>query len=124
MTFAAANSAHTNHAFSKRLFVLLAAAALIGAAFFPRSPDYIAGPTMAEYPVVQPDGTPLFVQKYEVTVAEWNVCHAAGACTLGLRVTGNHPPEEMPATGLSYVDVTEFLGWINGATGNDYRLPS
>ena len=101
----------------------LAAVALIGAVFL-YDDALVPTPQMAENPVIFPDGTALNVQKYEVTVAEWNVCHAAGACTLNLRVAKNRTESEMPATGLSYLDVSQYLAWINKATDQNFRLPT
>lgn len=112
------------HMLLKWTLMLLAVAALIGVALFPRGPDVAFRPVMAENAVVLPDGKALYVQKYEVTVAEWNACHAAGACNLALRAAGNRTEAEMPATGLSFVDVGEYLEWINAVTGDGYRLPS
>lgn len=125
MTRATASSEQGFHGVIKPMVTVLAVAALIGAALFLRGPgmDAIPAPALAESPVMLPDGTALYVQKYEVTVAEWNQCHAAGACTQVLRVTGNHSPHTMPATGLSYIDIREYLVWINAATGHAYRLP-
>ena len=102
----------------------LAVVALVGAALMLRGPDPIDAPQMAESPVVMPDGAALFVQKYEVTVAEWNACHAAGRCELALRVAANRDAATMPATGLSYIDVIEYLAWIKDATRHDFRLPT
>lgn len=102
----------------------LAVVALVGAALMLRGPDPIDGPQMAERPVLMPDGAALFVQKYEVTVAEWNACHAAGACELALRAAANRDAATMPATGLSYIDVIEYLVWINKATRQKFRLPT
>jgi formylglycine-generating enzyme required for sulfatase activity len=79
---------------------------------------------MAQSPVVLPDGTSLYVQKHEVTVAEWNVCHVAGACTLALRAAGNRSAATTPATGLSFDDVDQYVSWINAVTGHTYRLPT
>ena len=127
MTLVATNPAKDSHAFMKTtVHALAVAAALIGVALLPRGPDLdmTFAPLLAQRPVVLTDGTALYVQKYEVTVAEWNACHQAGACTQHLRVADNRTPEEMPATGLSYVDVGEYLAWINVTTGHDYRLPS
>lgn len=104
--------------------IVLVAAALIGVALFPRSPDLIAGPQMAARAVILSGGAALYVQKYEVTVAEWNACHAAKACTLALHVIASQSEAEMPATGLSYPDVREYLAWINQTTGQNFRLPS
>jgi len=108
---------------TKAMLAILAVATPIGVLLLPRGPILDAGPTMAEQPVVMPDGAKLYVQKYEVSVAEWNACHDAGACNLELRVTGNKTEAEMPATGLSYVDVNEYLTWINARTGLGFRLP-
>lgn len=101
----------------------LAAVALIGAVFLYDDVPAPA-PQMAENPMIFPDGTALSIQKYEVTVAEWNVCHAARACTLNLRVAKNRTESELPATGLSYLDVSQYLVWINKATGQNFRLPT
>lgn len=102
---------------------LLVVAILIGGALAVRAPDRMEGPVMAAHPVILPDGSALYVQKYEVSVAEWNICHDAGSCTLKLRVNGNRTEENTPATGLSFVDVTEYLTWINAQTGDRFRLP-
>lgn len=102
----------------------LAVAALFAGAIFPRQSNNTLTPVMAQSPVVLPSGAAIHVQKYEVTVAEWNRCHAAGACTLALRVSGNRDAADMPATGLSYVDVGQYLAWINAETGQDFRLPT
>lgn len=103
---------------------VLAMAGLVGTVVLPSGPDYVFLPEMAEHPVLIPDSAPLYVQKYEVSVAEWNACHDAGACTLGLRVVGNRSQEEIPATGLSFVDVTEYLSWINQHADVTFRLPT
>jgi formylglycine-generating enzyme required for sulfatase activity len=124
MIIATANPEAIDHTLMKRLILLLAVASLIRAALYPRGPQLTAAPVLAERPVVLPDGAALYVQKYEVTVVEWNACHAAGACTQQLRIASNHTPDEMPATGLSYVDVGEYVSWINATTGHEYRLPS
>lgn len=100
------------------------AAVLIGAAAFMPGPDGVALPQMAPRPVVLDDGRALWVQAREVTVAEWSRCHDAGACTLDLRVRPGMDADITPATGLSFVDVSEYLAWINDATGRAFRLPT
>jgi formylglycine-generating enzyme required for sulfatase activity len=100
------------------------AVTLVGAAITFRSPDAPLSPVMAEQPVTFPDGAELYVQKYEVSVAEWNACYAAGGCTLELRLPAGKPDALTPATGLSFVDVAEYLTWFNKASGHDFRLPS
>lgn len=102
---------------------LLAVVVLWGA-LAQRPPDPAFKPVMADRPVVLPDGRSLHVQRHEVTIAEWNTCHAQKACTLELRARADQDPATTPATGLSYVDVQEYIGWINAATGHDFRLPT
>ncbi|MGP6089938.1 formylglycine-generating enzyme family protein [Antarctobacter jejuensis] len=87
-------------------------------------PDLALLPEMAARPVILSSGAQLYVQKYEVTVAEWNTCHDDGGCSLRLRVRLDQDARVTPATGLSYVDVTEYLNWINAATGETFRLPT
>lgn len=127
MTHAATTPAKFSPVFVKAAVTGLAVAAtMTGLALLSRGPDFDAtfAPLLAEHAVILPDGSAIHVQKYEVTVAEWNACHTAGACTQDLRVTGNRSAEQMPATGLSYVDAGEYLTWINAVTGHEYRLPS
>jgi formylglycine-generating enzyme required for sulfatase activity len=83
--------------------------------------DYV--PRMADKPVVTERG-PLYVQAREVTVAEWNRCHEAGACTLRLRPPRGGEADEWPATGLNWQDVNEYVGWINSVSGHRFRLPT
>ncbi|MEX0303666.1 MAG: formylglycine-generating enzyme family protein [Leisingera sp.] len=69
-------------------------------------------------------GNVLHVQKHEVTVAEWDRCHSAGACSLKVKPRPGMNPASTPATGLSYLDVSEYLAWIRDTTGHPYRLPT
>ena len=113
---------------SRSLLVLtgavLTVAFLIGGALYTRGPDLTFAPQMAEAPVILADGSALHVQKYEVTIAEWNKCHMAGGCSLTLRATGSYTEAEMPATGLSFMDVAEYVTWINATTRMQFRLPT
>lgn len=106
------------------IMLISLAVALIGTAYLLRGPDLSVVPVMAERPVILPDGAVLYVQKYEVSIAEWNTCHAAGSCTLALRATVAKPAKTTPATGLSFVDVAEYLTWINATTHHEFRLPN
>lgn len=89
-----------------------------------RGPDFSYVPQMAEHAVDLPDGHKVFVQKYEVTVTEWNLCHADGACDLALRAPTGLDMAETPATGLNYVDVSQYLDWINTHARHNFRLPT
>lgn len=67
-------------------------------------------------------GEQLYVGRAEVTVKEWAKCHAAGACALELQAPEDG--RDYPATGVSFVDVQEYLAWINTGPGPEYRLPT
>ncbi len=101
-----------------------AAMLFLGVALFWRGPLIEVHPEMAETPIAMPGKAEIYVMRYEVSVAEWNLCFEDGACQLALRVRSGQSPAETPATGLSYIDVTEYLAWINEKTGHDYRLPT
>ncbi len=81
-------------------------------------------PPMVRAPVVSDTGVPLYVQTREVTVADWNICHDAGACTLRLRPPPGGAAETSPATGLNWNDVQEYIAWMNRVSGHSFRLPT
>ncbi|WP_296432151.1 SUMF1/EgtB/PvdO family nonheme iron enzyme [Yoonia sp.] len=119
-----ANTSPKSRSFLVLTGTVLTVAFLIGGAFYTRGPDLTFAPQMAEAPVILADGSALHVQKYEVTIAEWNKCHMAGGCSLALRATGSQTEAEMPATGLSFMDVAEYVTWINAKTRMQFRLPT
>ncbi|WP_210215727.1 formylglycine-generating enzyme family protein [Roseitalea porphyridii] len=98
--------------------------AVIAAFAVPRGPDMDYIPLMAAKPAVAEGGGPLFVQAREVTIAEWNRCHDDGACTHALRPPPGGNPDEWPATGLNWLDVNEYLVWINRVSRHPFRLPT
>jgi formylglycine-generating enzyme required for sulfatase activity len=102
----------------------LLAAVAIGGTLIQRAPDPAFLPILADKEVVLPNGQRLYVQRHEVTIAEWTDCVDAGGCTLKLRARPDQDPAITPATGVSYIDVQEYLAWINTATGHDFRLPT
>lgn len=122
---AAAKTDNASSRTSLRLVIIAGLVAVVVGAtlMILRGPELIEPPIMAEKPVTFPDGRDLYVQKYEVTVAEWNACHLAGKCRLKLRAKAGKLEETTPATGLSYEDVGEYILWINRATGHEFRLP-
>ncbi|AXI49016.1 nitrate reductase [Sulfitobacter sp. SK012] len=67
---------------------------------------------------------PITVQKHELTVAEWNRCHAARACSLELTVRRKGREADYPATGVNWIDIQEYITWINQQSRKTYRLPT
>jgi formylglycine-generating enzyme required for sulfatase activity len=89
-----------------------------------RGPDPAFLPDLANSAVVMPDGRAFYAQRHEVTIAEWNRCASDGACALTLRARPDQEASTTPATGLSYIDVQQYVGWINKKAGYDFRLPT
>ena len=81
--------------------VFLAGALVIGGAQSMPGLDLTASPVMVETPVILADGAPLFVQKYEVTVAE---CEYMAAEVL--------PPAPAPAPIFTDPDLTWASAYI------------
>lgn len=102
----------------------LAAASIAWVALTQRGPDLAYLPVMAEQTVILPDGRSVYVQKHEVTVSEWNRCADEGGCELTLRTRPDQDPAKTPATGLSYIDVQQYVSWINKKSRHDFRLPT
>lgn len=102
----------------------LLAAVIAGVALTQRGPDPALLPQMADSQFALPDGRVLYVQRFEVTVAEWQTCVLQGGCSLEVRARSDQDPARTPATGLSYVDVQEYVSWINARTGHEFRLPT
>jgi formylglycine-generating enzyme required for sulfatase activity len=65
---------------------------------------------------------PVAISRFEVTVAEWKACHAAGGCEYlpnrkGMTATS-------PVYNLSWLDAEQYVKWLSKKTGKKYRLPS
>ncbi|WP_246040484.1 SUMF1/EgtB/PvdO family nonheme iron enzyme [Roseovarius arcticus] len=97
--------------------------AITGAAWITRGPGASLLPDMAG-PIALADGRSVWVQHFEVTVADWNVCYDAGGCALWMVVRPDQQVATTPATGISYPDARQYVDWINDATGGAFRLPT
>lgn len=64
------------------------------------------------------------VSKYEITFDDWDKCVKAGGCS------GYKPDDKgwgrgkRPVINVSYKDAQNFISWLNGKTGETYRLLS
>lgn len=68
------------------------------------------------------DGRTLLVSRYEVTVESWRQCYRDGGC--------HHMPQspagsdDVPVTGVNYIDVGDYLEWANARSRRVLRLPT
>jgi formylglycine-generating enzyme required for sulfatase activity len=66
--------------------------------------------------------TPFAIGKYEVTVAEWDLCVAAAACP---KVNGSDKrPANTPVRDISWNDTQVYVKWLSQVSGKPYRLPT
>ncbi|WP_332680745.1 SUMF1/EgtB/PvdO family nonheme iron enzyme [Bosea sp. (in: a-proteobacteria)] len=66
-------------------------------------------------------GKPLVIMRYQVTVADYALCVAAGACK---RLDSRAARGDLPATGVSHGDATDYAAWLSRQTGMSWRLPT
>ena len=62
------------------------------------------------------------IAEHELTFAQWQLCHQAGAC---INPSDNGWGKgERPIIHISWDDVQVYLQWLNNETGRAFRLPS
>ncbi len=100
------------------------AASIAAAAFYLR---HDAGQGASPFPVITirfSDGHSAIVAREEVSLALWQVCFEAGACSYQPKGARKGTQFDYPATDVSFLDVEEFLGWFNASHGGGWRLPT
>jgi formylglycine-generating enzyme required for sulfatase activity len=78
-----------------------------------------ADPT--ERPIHRVQIHPFAIGKFDVSVAEWQACVAAGGCSYK-PWTVNGAPDRYPMENLSWDDASEYVRWLQKTTGKPYRL--
>lgn len=63
----------------------------------------------------------LEIMRYQVTAADYARCVADGACK---RLDKPAPRGDLPVTGVSHSDATDYAAWLSRETGAVWRLPS
>jgi formylglycine-generating enzyme required for sulfatase activity len=87
-----------------------------------RGHDDSLGTQMVPITLKDRGGHALLVSRYEVTVASWRQCYRDGGCP--------HMPEspvgsdDVPVTGVNYIDVGHYLEWANARSKRMLRLPT
>jgi formylglycine-generating enzyme required for sulfatase activity len=93
--------------------------------FMMGSPDYEKGRYDSEGPRHPVKIARRFaISKYEVTFDQWDACVATGGCNIrgaGPSIFGRG---RQPAIYVSWDDAQQYVKWLSGLTGQDYRLLS
>lgn len=80
--------------------------------------DQVRGPLMVVIP--QPNGDNYALSKYEISNEDYNkYCFLSGQCPVD-----DAEDKDLPRTGLTFAQMTEYAQWVSERTGQTYRLPS
>lgn len=63
------------------------------------------------------------VMKYQVTLADYTLCVADGACRMA-DTPAVHDGFDVSVTGVSYLDAAAYAQWLSRVTGERWRLPT
>lgn len=85
--------------------------------------DFYRGTVQLDGPLVSVDSPPaLEIMTFQVTATDYQACVTAGACREAAPLrqgTGN-----LPVTGVSFNDASDYADWLSAATGETWRLPT
>ncbi len=87
--------------------------------------DTVGNGARSEHPVHEVQVAAFKIGRYEITRREYAVCIEEGACSPERKVpfqTG--ADDELPVTGVSWLDAQKYVDWLRVKTGEEYRLPS
>jgi len=76
----------------------------------------------SESPIHGVSVLPFLLSQFPVTVAEWNRCVVAKACSA--EPTHDAGAEDAPVNNLSWDDAQQFVAWLSQVSGKTYRLPT
>ena len=86
--------------------------------------DLSGSGTINEKPVHTVAVKPFRLSKYEVTFALWDACVADGGCAEYRPDDSGWGRGNRPVINVSWDDTHNFIDWLNGKTGGNYRLPT
>lgn len=85
--------------------------------------EFIRAGASADGPLVHVEQpAPLEIMKYQVSAADYAQCVADGACRKA--DTRRRGEGDVPVTGVSYDDATDYAAWLSAKTGQTWRLPT
>lgn len=65
---------------------------------------------------------PIHMMKYQVSLADYGLCVADGACMAPENRPGRS--QNVPVTGVNFLDAQAYAKWLSEKTGKSWRLPT
>lgn len=94
-----------------------------GSTAYRASGEYLRNGVPVDAPLIDVGFTsPLYIMKYQVSVADYARCVDAGACEPAS--PGRDADSSIPVTGVSFQDAQHYANWLSQKTGQAWRLPS
>jgi formylglycine-generating enzyme required for sulfatase activity len=88
---------------------------------YPLPGEFLAGRQPAAAPV-EKRAVPAFrISKHQVSLADYGGCVADGAC---VRADASPTNNDVPVTGVSWLDAQAYVHWYSEGTGQAWRLPT
>ncbi len=66
---------------------------------------------------------PFQISKFEITIAQWNICFADGGCERKAKKR-RYQSDDHPVTRISWHEAYLFTRWLSHITHDTYRLPT
>lgn len=88
---------------------------------FPLPGEFLAGGAPAVAPVEQKAVPAFRIMKQQVSLADYGLCVADGACD---RADAAPIQADVPVTGVSFLDAEAYARWYSDVTGQSWRLPT
>ena len=105
--------------------VLAACDVLMGFGYLSTNPGpEVIVPEMTPQRLEVETGRAIHAGKYEIRYSEWRNCFADGGCSHLPKRRAYSREGDYPAVGLSWIDVNEYISWLNLKTQRNYRLPT
>jgi formylglycine-generating enzyme required for sulfatase activity len=86
--------------------------------------DTVGNGAKSEQPVREVRVAAFKIGRTEVSRREYEACVDEGACAPEQKPAAPSPHDDLPMTGLSWLDAQAYVDWLRIKTGEDYRLPS
>jgi len=88
---------------------------------FPLPGEFLAGGRPAPGPATRERVAAFRITKHQVSLADYQRCVAAGACTAA---DARPTQDDVPVTGVNWMDAQAYAGWYSDVTGEKWRLPT